>query len=375
MRQPVFTERMDKMIKAQSYDQWTLLLKKIAAPVLTAANEHRLKKCMPVETNGEGRDKYSHIEAVGRTVCGIAPWIENDPAADEYARLARGAITDITDPDSPDYVKIVNDGTDSQILVDTAFLAQGILRAPQCLYEKLGAKEKENLVRYLKDSRKIPPHENNWLLFSGMVEALLHSIGEDADLMRVDYALKQHMQWFKGDGIYGDGHDFHWDYYNSYVISPMLLDISEVFKERYAAYYDRIRLNAVRYGEIQEGLINTDGSFPAIGRSITYRSGAFHLLSQLAYKNMLSDKLSYPAVRCALSAMLEKCFECDETFDNDGWLTVGLHGHQPDMGEKYISTGSLYLCLFAFLPLGLDRNHPFWTGKDEPWSSVRIWGK
>ena len=243
-------------------------MKKIAKPVLQTAKEHRLNRCMPVETNGEGREKFSHIEAIGRTVCGIAPWLENNAEAAEYALLAREAIIDITDPCSDDYVYIEGYGMDSQILVDTAFMAQGILRAKTELYDKLNEEEKKNLINYLKDSRKIPPGDNNWLLFSGMVEALLYSIGEEADLMRVDYAVKQHMQRFKGDGIYGDGPDFHWDYYNSYVISPMLLDICEVFKERYEEYYDSIRNNAVRYGEILEGLINTDGSFPAIGRYI-----------------------------------------------------------------------------------------------------------
>ena len=33
--------------------------------------------------------------------------------------------------------------------------------------------------------------------------------------MRIDYALRQHEQWYKGDGIYGDGPQFHFDYYNA----------------------------------------------------------------------------------------------------------------------------------------------------------------
>lgn len=360
-------------MKIKNRKDWVKLLKKIATPVLENAAKQQLKKVMPVETNGEGRGKFSHIEAIGRSICGIAPWLENDPDAGEYATLARGAIVAITDPYSPDYVPIEADGTDSQILVDIAFLAQGILCAKSELYDKLTDEEKINLIQYLKDTRKIPPHENNWLLFSGTIEALLQVIDGSADLMRVDYAVKQHMQRYKGDGIYGDGDQFKWDYYNSYVISPMLMDITEVFKDRYEKYYEDIQRNAMRYGEILEGLINTDGTFPAIGRSITYRSGAFHLLAKLAYQNKLSDKLTYPQVRCALSAILEKCFEHKDTLDKNGWLTVGLHGHQPHMGERYISTGSLYLCLFAFLPLGLPQNHPFWTDKDEPWSSVKIW--
>ena len=45
--------------------------------------------------------------------------------------------------------------------------------------------------------------------------------------MRVDFALKQHEQWYLGDGMYSDGPHYHADYYNSFVIQPMLVDIIE----------------------------------------------------------------------------------------------------------------------------------------------------
>jgi hypothetical protein len=61
------------------------------------------------------------------------------------------------------------------------------------------------------------------------------------------------------------------------------------------------------------------------------------------------------------------------TFDDAGWLTVGCCGHQPHLGESYISTGSLYLCATVLLPLGLAPAHPFWTGAAEDWTSRRIW--
>ena len=74
-------------------------------------------------------------------------------------------------------------------------------------------------------TRPIAPHFNNWLLFSAMVEAGLKALGANWDRARVDYALRQHEQWYKGDGAYGDGPELHWDYYNSFVIHPMLVDV------------------------------------------------------------------------------------------------------------------------------------------------------
>ncbi len=62
----------------------------------------------------------------------------------------------------------------------------------------------------------------------------LARLGARWDRMRVDYALRQHEQWYKGDGVYGDGPVFHWDYYNSFVIQPMLLDVLDVGRDESA---------------------------------------------------------------------------------------------------------------------------------------------
>ena len=53
--------------------------------------------------------------------------------------------------------------------------------------------------------------------------------------------------------------------------------------------------------------------------------------------------------------------------------TIVLCGHQPDMGEHYISTGSLYLCMAVFLPLGLPVTDAFWADPDELWTQARMW--
>jgi hypothetical protein len=79
-------------------------------------------------------------------------------------------------------------------------------------------------------------------------------------------------------------------------------------------------------------------------------------------------------VRCALHAVIERTLGAPGTFDAQGWLQIGLAGHQPALGETYISTGSLYLCTAAFLPLGLPPTDTFWTAPDLPWTSRRVWG-
>src|SRR5204862_7872409 len=148
---------------------------------------------------------------------------------------------------------------------DAAFLAQGLLRARVQLLEKLEARTVRNLVAALESTRAITPGFNNWLLFSAMVEAGLSRRGARADSLRVDYALRQHDQWYKGDGAYGDGPAFHWDYYNSFVIHPMMLDVLDACQGEMPAWQEfaaRELERARRYAAIQERLIAPDGSFP-----------------------------------------------------------------------------------------------------------------
>ena len=124
---------------------------------------------------------------------------------------------------------------------------------------------------------------------------------------------------------------------------------------------------------IQERLISPEGTFPAIGRSIAYRFGAFQLLAQVALRRELPAEVSPAQVRGALTAVIRRSIEAPGTFDDAGWLRIGFAGHQPGVGERYISTGSLYLCAAGLLPLGLPAADPFWTDPPQPWTSQKAW--
>ena len=105
----------------------------------------------------------------------------------------------------------------------------------------------------------------------------------------------------------------------------------------------------------------------------SYRCGAFHLLAQSALRRALPDGVAPAQVRGALAAVIARTLGAAETFDADGWLRIGFCGHQAGIGEPYISTGSLYLCSVAFLPLGLPSTDPFWSDPDVPFTQQRAW--
>jgi hypothetical protein len=261
--------------------------------------------------------------------------------------------------------------------VDAAFLALGLLRAPRSLLRPLGAETRAQLVAALRDTRRIKPGYNNWLLFSAMVEALFLEMGEEWDAMRVDLALRTLAGWYMGDGFFKDGPEYHHDYYNSFVIQPFMRTILETLRRHGIAGYESLQAlleqTTVRYAEVLERSISPEGTFPLYGRSLTYRLGAFHLLAQVALEQRLPPTAPPSAVRSALGAVIRRSIEAPGTFDADGFLRPGFAGHQPELMERYISRGSLYLCCAVFLPLGLPAADPFWSDPPRDWTSKRAW--
>lgn len=363
---------------------WVNELVKMTDPVLTSLSNQQLRIQMPLElgaNSSEERRTFAQLEAFGRLMAGIAPWLELGPDDTEegqlrakYILLARKCIANAVNPESKDFM---NFSKGYQPLVDAAFLAQAFLRAPKQIWEPLDEVTKQQVIDAFLATRKITPWYNNWLLFSATIEAFLAEYTDDTDMMRIDYAIRKHQEWYIGDGHYTDGQRFHWDYYNSYVIQPMLIDISAVLKKyypkRFQSVYDRVMKHSKRYATILERMISPEGTYPIIGRSSVYRIAAFQPLSQLALMDSLPDKLSYGQVRSGLTAVMNRVFSHPNTYDDNDWLKIGMVGEQSMLAESYINTGSIYLTSTGFLHLGLPEDHPFWTEEPKPWSMKKIW--
>lgn len=374
------------MSKSRVY--WVSVLERLAVPVLEAAAEGRLRRDMPVR-GGVNRASSSHLEAVGRLLSGIAPWLNCPGLTGEEAvlqkrlrQLSLQTIKVVADPASPDFLL---KGETGQFLVDISYLAQTLLRAEAVLWNPLDDVTKARLLDSFEYSRRVSPLWCNWLCFAAMCETVLWKFGRTPDMLRIDTCLRAHEKFYKGDGVYGDGENFHWDYYNSFVIHPMLVDIlnaAETLGGIPRPAWDTsgflVKEKAIhraqRYALVQERMIASDGSFPPLGRSLAYRMGAFQTLGMIALHNLLPSELPPAQARCALTAVIHRLMDAPGTWDKDGWLQVGLCGHQPSIGEVYISTGSLYICSNGLLPLGLPPPDPFWSGPDLPWTSVKVFG-
>jgi hypothetical protein len=362
------------------------LLRRMAEPVLGRMARGRLRAEWTPELSPtwDGRNPgVAYLEAFGRLIDGLAPWLALPDDAGAEGRLrarlrgqALESYTHAVDPKSPDYLLWRGHG---QALVDSAYFTSALLRAPDALWKPLDARTKARIVEEIKGLRRISPPYQNWLLFAAMNEAFLFSIGEQWDPMRVDLTVKKLLEWYVGDGWYGDGDRFHFDYYNSYVMHPMLVQILATM----AAGEPRFNnLNAAeelarairreqRYAEHLERMIAPDGSYAAIGRSLTYRTAVHQPLGHLAWKGLLPDTLPAGQVRAATMAAQRRVFGDPSNFNADGFLTIGFARHQPGLADVYSNAGSMYIASESLIALGLPATDPFWTAPPLPWTMRR----
>lgn len=377
--------------EASDRKYWTDMLYRIASPVLTNMSKGELSKNMQVETSPtwDGRDiRVTYMECFGRLMSGLAPWLslpDDETSEGKQRRQLREwalkSYAHAVDPSSPDYLLWRNEG---QPLVDAAYIASSFLRAPKQLWEPLDELTKERYIQEFQQLRRIDPPYTNWLLFSAMVETFLMSVDAQYDMYRIHSAIRKIEEWYVGDGWYSDGSRFAFDYYNSYVIQPMYIQVLEVLVDKQVRLRDKnlehtkknletSKKRMQRFGIILERFISSDGSFPVFGRSMTYRLGVFQPLALLSWKSNLPEELPEGQVRSALTAAMKRLFSVDGNFNEKGFLQLGFAGHQPDLADWYTNNGSLYITSEVFLPLGLPASHPFWTSPSRDWTQKKAW--
>jgi hypothetical protein len=359
------------------------LLGRMASPVLDRMSRGRLQREWTPELSPtwDGRNpKVAYLEAFGRLVDGIAPWLALPDASDSEGRMratlrtqALESYVHAVDPKSPDYLLWKSEG---QPLVDAAYFTSAFLRAPEVLWKPLDARTKERIIGEIQGLRRVSPPYTNWLLFAAINEAFLLSVGAQWDPVRIDLAVRKFNEWYVGDGWYADGVRFHFDLYNSYVIHPMLTQILEVLvatdasfnnlkqKELLPRQYQRMQ----RYGEELERMIGPDGAYAAVGRSLTYRTAVHQPLGLLAWRKKLSAKLPEGQVRAATVAAQRRVFADASNFNADGFLTIGFTRHQPSLGDVYSNAGSMYIASESLIALGLSAQDRYWSAPPLPWT-------
>lgn len=392
------TKTTEETTGAQDRAYWAKLAYTMAAPVLENMANGTLQKNMKLELSPswDNRDKkVAYMECFGRLMAGITPWLalpDDDTAEGKQRKQLREwalkAYANAVDPESPDYLGWRSGG---QTLVDAAYVVESLLRGYDALWVPLDSVTKQRYIKELQGLRRYDPCTTNWLLFCAMEESFLMKVGADYDQYRIHMAMNKVEEWYVGDGWYSDGAAFAFDYYNSYVIQPMYLECLQMIKEKYPndswicrsngsengvqKRYANVLKRMQKYGVILERFISPEGTFPVVGRSITYRMAVMQPLAMLAWQKNLPSELHNGQVRAGLTAVMKRMFEGkgQTNFTSDGYLTIGFVGSHPNTADWYTNNGSLYMTSLAFMPLGLPADDAFWTDAPEKWTSKKAW--
>ena len=200
------------LLQAQQNDRqlWLSYMDKIARPVLSNLSEDKLKEKMPVILsrridNAESRSKVAYLEALGRTLSGIAPWLnleggskEEVQLREQYRQWSLKAVANAVDSTTKDYMLWKG----GQPLVDASFVALGFVRCPW-LWEHLDKKVQQQVINVFKLTRSTVPGYNNWILFSAMIETFFCKYGFDYDPLRIEYGIREFANnWYVGDGVF-----------------------------------------------------------------------------------------------------------------------------------------------------------------------------
>ncbi len=378
-----YARKNKKQIEVSDREYWVEMLCKLSEPILSNMSKGELKKNMVVELSPtwDGRTKnVTYLEAFGRLMAGIAPWfnLPDDDTAEGKKRKqmrewALSSYAHAVNPDSPDYLQWTGS---SQVLVDAAYLAQSFIRAPKALWEPLDEITKQRYIKEFKSLRTIKPAYNNWLLFRAMIETFFVSIGEEYDGYALEVATRKMNEWYLGDGWYADGPEYSLDYYNGYVMHPMYVEIIEVLEKHKvpcSVSFDLALRRMQRYNQLLERLISPEATYPPVGRSVTYRMGAFQTLALSGWKYGFPKNLTNGQVRNALTSVMKRMFSVEGNFGKEGFLQLGYVGHQTNLADYYTNNGSLYMTSLVFMPLGVPADHPFWVSPAEEWTSQKAW--
>ena len=154
---PAFSATARQASGADDRALWVDCLWKIAYPVVHNLAEGTLRQNMPVENPSGTPDGYrevTHLEAVGRTLAGLAPWLalpdDDTPEGRRRRQMRQEVLRGLqraVDPQSPDCLNFTRQ---AQPIVDAAYLVHAFLRAPKALWEPLDSETKRRYLEAFK---------------------------------------------------------------------------------------------------------------------------------------------------------------------------------------------------------------------------------
>jgi hypothetical protein len=355
-------------------DIWIKYFNKIINPIFNNFNKNNFQEEFIKNAEyGNYWDKrpkeWSFMELICRILVGLSFHLEKNK---ELFNQSIKIIYRIFDEQDKLFINWIHNKENRQPMVEIAYLCQTFLNCPK-LWQEIKIKNK--ILKTMEMISLIEPYQNNWILFETLILIFLQKNNIITDKIKnnkIYQNLEQFDKLYIGDGWYSDGKSFMFNYYNSFVIYPFLLQIHlELKHPKLKIIIERMQLQTI----FLEKFIHPDGTFPIFGRSPVYRLACFNCLTYLIYYNLLPKELNYGNIRELLTKIIINFFEGNQNFTKENYLTLGFNGNQKEIANNYSNTGSCYLTLIPFMVLNLEDNHPFWKENKEKEKEKSSWEK
>ncbi len=365
-------------ISGWTRQHWEESFRRLWAPLVRTASAHKARQYIPGPRSHHGQ-VADELEGFTRSFIMAAPWLSTS-AADGYeldgewydvAGFYREGILAGTDPADPEYW---GDPVDyAQHLVEMASLSWGLWQSRGRIWERFSEAGRIQVASYLLACTKVKYHENNWLLFNVVTNAVLKSFGMPHSQEQIDRNLVFCEGMYLGDGWYQDGNVPRIDYYNAWAFHYYYLVWAVLDGNSRPELARKHRGRAEEFLASFSHLMARDGGTPCFGRSEIYR---FAFISPIALLALADDNGSslagdngssklFGTLRTVAGLGL-KWFLTKPILNTDGLLSLGYVGACADMLEHYSCGGSPYWAAKAFNLLALPPDHPFWHCAEEP---------
>lgn len=308
------------------------------------------------------------LEGFTRSMLMAGPWL-NSSKDGKYnwkgkkvnvAEFYSKGILAGTDPNHEEYWGDIVDY--AQHLVEMAALSWGLYLSKHLIWDKFSQAEKEQVAAYLFSCTKVKYHQNNWLLFNVITNAVLKKFGMPYSQEQLDANLQACDHMYMGEGWYRDGNINRIDYYNAWAFHYYYLlwtiidgdskpEVAEVHKQRVKDFARDFRY-----------FFSGDGSTPCFGRSMIYRFG---YLSPLALGQYLGCLDITPGEVKTMCNSTMKFYASHEILTEKNHLSMGFLRPCAEMLEHYSCGGSPYWSTKAFSILMIPPTDPFWKTKEE----------
>lgn len=309
------------------------------------------------------------MEGFTRSMFMAGPWLYHSPEGvftyngetTDVAAFYRRGILAGTDPNHPEYWGDIVDY--AQHLVEMASLSWMLYLSKRHIWEKFSQDEKKQVADYLFQCTKVAYHQNNWLLFNVVTNAVLKKLGMPYAQEQIDQNLQACNHMYLGQGWYRDGNVNRIDYYNAwgfhfYYLLWCLID-GDSKPEQVAIHQTHVRDFArdFRY------FFASDGSTPCFGRSMIYRFGYLSPIALGTYMNCLDIDLG--EAKTMLNMGTKFFFDHDILTENNH-LSLGYLRPSAEILEHYSCGGSPLWAAKTFAILLLPEDHDIWKTPEKP---------